>query len=122
MGDGQKGDLRLDFDLRVKVKFLGSKVTTDAGLLVGRFPQAVPGDPAADYQIPVAATAWESGVNRVFGHRLNHSRAKSRLPVDALQASPGREFLLKELQLTPRPFKISIALALLRSRVRTIES
>ena len=32
MGDGQNGDLRLDFDRRLQLKFLRSQVTTDRGL------------------------------------------------------------------------------------------
>lgn len=90
----------------------------------GAFQGTVPDYPQYDEDPrPHRPCVRESGVSRVFGHRLNQSRANCeriarrvaagplKTPPDASQALCGHEFLVKELQLKPRPFKMGKAVA-----------
>ena len=43
MGDCQSSDLQVQFDRRLKLKFLGSQITTDAGLMAYRELDSTPG-------------------------------------------------------------------------------
>lgn len=61
MGDGQNGDLRLDFDRRVKLKFLGAQITTDAGLLAYR-------------ELDEAFALTETAGDRLDDHRLGKNK------------------------------------------------
>ncbi len=78
MGDGEKGDLRVDFDRRVKLMFLGSKVTTDAGLLAYRELDEVLG-------------LTEMVVNAYDAHPKEKIAADAIAPLvaDALQSTTG---------------------------------
>ena len=90
MGDGQNGDLRADFDRRLKLKFLVTiptiRVPTVGGLCAKRPPDV------------------------------------SKLPPDALHALSGHKFLVKELQLKPRPFNMGKLVASRRSRADTCKT
>ncbi len=43
MGEGKDGLLRVDFDARVRFEFVGSKITSDAGLVAYRQLDEKPG-------------------------------------------------------------------------------
>ena len=61
MGDCQNEDLRVDFDRTLKLKFLGSKVTTDAGLLAYR-------------ELDEALRLTETGAESVLDSRLGQNK------------------------------------------------
>jgi hypothetical protein len=63
MGDCQNGDLRVNFDRTLKLKFLGSQVTTDAGLLAYR---------ELDEALRLTATGAESLQDSRLGQNKQH--------------------------------------------------
>jgi hypothetical protein len=68
MGDCQNGDLRVNFDRTLKLKFLGSKVTTDAGLLAYR-------------ELDEAMGLTEMGAAAVEDSRLGQNKQHGLLPL-----------------------------------------
>jgi hypothetical protein len=68
MGDCQNGGLRVDFDRTLKLKFLGSQVTTDAGLLVYR-------------ELDEALHLTETGAESVQDSRLGQNKQHGILPL-----------------------------------------
>ena len=63
MGDCQNGDLRVNFDRTLKLRFLGSQVTTDAGLLAYR---------ELDEALRLTATGAESLQDSRLGQNKQH--------------------------------------------------
>ena len=68
MGDCQNGDLRVNFDRTLKLKFLGSQVTTDAGLLAYR-------------ELDEALRLTETGAESVQDSRLGQNKQHGLLPL-----------------------------------------
>ena len=68
MGACQNGDVRVHFDGRLKLKFLGSQVTTDAGLLAYR-------------DLDVALALTEMGADALQDSRLGSNKQHGLLPL-----------------------------------------
>jgi hypothetical protein len=68
MGDCQNEDLRVNFDRTLKLKFLGSKVTTDAGLLAYR-------------ELDEALGLTAMGAAAVIDSRLGQNKQHGLLPL-----------------------------------------
>jgi hypothetical protein len=68
MGDCQNGGLRVDFDRTLKLTFLGSQVSTDAGLLVYR-------------ELDDALHLTETGAVSVQDSRLGQNKQHGILPL-----------------------------------------
>ncbi len=68
MGDAKKDDLRVGFDSRLKLKFVGSKVTSDAGLLAYR-------------ELDEMLVLTEMGADVLTDSRLGSNKHHRRLPL-----------------------------------------
>jgi hypothetical protein len=68
MGDCQNGDLRVNFDRTLKLKFLGSQVTTDAGLLAYR-------------ELDEGLRLTETGAESLQDSRLGQNKQHGLLPL-----------------------------------------
>jgi len=82
MGDARNDDLRVGFDSKVRLKFLGSQVTTDAGLLPGAIN--VPLDDNFDEQIQKAVPNKQGTVAVYCAHAKYQASSKAARRMDEL--------------------------------------
>jgi hypothetical protein len=68
MGDCQNGELRVHFDGRLKLRFVGSQVTSDAGLLAYR-------------ELDEALALTETGANNLQDPRLGQNKQHGLVPL-----------------------------------------
>jgi len=94
MGDCQNGDLRVGFDGRLKLKLLGSQVTTDVGLLAYR-------------ELDEALSLTAMGAGSLQDSRLGQNKQHGLLPLlrqsicSRLEAGPP-------IQCTTRSWRIQL--------------
>jgi hypothetical protein len=79
MGDAKNDDLRVGFDSRLKLKFVGSKVTSDAGLLAYR-------------ELDEVLSLTEMGAEVLTDSRLGQNKQHGLVPMlrQSIRQSTGR--------------------------------
>ena len=90
-GEADKGALRLDFDRRLLLRFRGSTITSDAGLLPYRELDDVLGLTDTGAEVLADARTGKNGRHRLAGLLRQSGRSSFKASTTAAGASCGRK-------------------------------